>query len=607
MGSLFCIVRGRRDRQQSECVEVDLRLRAPGPIERPVGSGRDTMPAMETVDPRLRRTWWLTRVLGVLLVFGFWLHSRAWVFLCDDAFISFRYAVNLAHHGALEYNLGERVEGYTNFLWVLALVPGLFFDVWPDEVAPVLSVIGAGMLVVVSMLLLRGLRGRSGQPWQPADLVPAALMIASPEIMVWSQGGLETSTAAALAVAAMAAWIARKPMLAAVLAGLAGLTRADVLIGVAVFGIAWLLTTVRPSHLRQTQKNPNKNPNENPAERALKASTSNLGASALIKPAAVFVALVGGHLIFRRLYYGAWVPNTWLIKSHGALLRETHGVPYLLAWLEAIGLREPMMAALLLLIRVRHLVLALPIAALAIYVWSVGGDFMAYSRFLVLASALVAVLVGWLLADLGEILGKRWPRLAAVGWLLGLLLAGLLAMRAHGRFVVDQATSEGWIDGRFEGVRAMDHFATERLHVGTWMRIHLPPDTLITVGAAGAMPYISELPTIDVYGLVDPAIAKLPGIKPARGIRARPGHQIAAPRSYLLERDPDLFCHVGYVGPRRPSAASARRRGLGPNVVWACVEPEPLGSSREPSGRIGVNYYCCLRPRNRPVGPFGND
>ncbi len=46
----------------------------------------------------------------------------------DDAYISFRYAANyLTGHG-LVYNYGERVEGYTNFLWVmlLALLKGVF-------------------------------------------------------------------------------------------------------------------------------------------------------------------------------------------------------------------------------------------------------------------------------------------------------------------------------------------------------------------------------------------------------------------------------------------------------------------------------------------------
>ena len=43
----------------------------------------------------------------------------------DDAFISFpsRYAQNLAAGNGLVFNVGERVEGYTNFLWVILLAP----------------------------------------------------------------------------------------------------------------------------------------------------------------------------------------------------------------------------------------------------------------------------------------------------------------------------------------------------------------------------------------------------------------------------------------------------------------------------------------------------
>src|SRR5262249_43827913 len=49
--------------------------------------------------------------------FGPWL-------LVDDAFISFRYALNLARGQGLVFNPGERVEGYTNFLWTVLLAAG---------------------------------------------------------------------------------------------------------------------------------------------------------------------------------------------------------------------------------------------------------------------------------------------------------------------------------------------------------------------------------------------------------------------------------------------------------------------------------------------------
>ena len=61
------------------------------------------------------------RLIFILVVitalFAGW--KLRWV--CDDAFISFRYAENFANGKGLVYNEGEYVEGYTNFLWTLLL------------------------------------------------------------------------------------------------------------------------------------------------------------------------------------------------------------------------------------------------------------------------------------------------------------------------------------------------------------------------------------------------------------------------------------------------------------------------------------------------------
>src|SRR5262249_6892870 len=47
----------------------------------------------------------------------------AWV--TDDAYISFRYADHLVRGFGLVFNPGERVEGYSNFLWTLWCALGL--------------------------------------------------------------------------------------------------------------------------------------------------------------------------------------------------------------------------------------------------------------------------------------------------------------------------------------------------------------------------------------------------------------------------------------------------------------------------------------------------
>lgn len=42
-------------------------------------------------------------------------------FIQDDAFISFRYAEHLATGQGLVWFPGDRIEGYTNFLWTLLM------------------------------------------------------------------------------------------------------------------------------------------------------------------------------------------------------------------------------------------------------------------------------------------------------------------------------------------------------------------------------------------------------------------------------------------------------------------------------------------------------
>ena len=68
----------------------------------------------------------------------------------DDAFISFRYARNLARGMGLVYNAGERIEGYTNFLETPILAAGIKLGVEPTVTAKVVGGMAAlGALAVV--------------------------------------------------------------------------------------------------------------------------------------------------------------------------------------------------------------------------------------------------------------------------------------------------------------------------------------------------------------------------------------------------------------------------------------------------------------------------
>lgn len=171
----------------------------------------------------------------------------AWPVTIDDAYISFRYAKNLAAGHGLTWNPGEPpVEGYSNFLWVLILtlphlagISALTFA----KVAGLLASIGTLLGVV---LLVRRLSGSLA-----AGLVAAVILGHSVDFIVNAVLGLETPLFLLLLTLAVAETfaLAEEPTRARALrvalacAALA-LTRPE---GPAIFALAlgWLLVVRR--------------------------------------------------------------------------------------------------------------------------------------------------------------------------------------------------------------------------------------------------------------------------------------------------------------------------------------------------------------------------
>ncbi len=85
---------------------------------------------------------WVSKNIAVVSAFLLWLVPLAYLtsvswFLTDDAFISFRYVQNLLEGHGLVFNVGERVEGYSNFLWVLELAAiWKVLGIRPEHAAP---------------------------------------------------------------------------------------------------------------------------------------------------------------------------------------------------------------------------------------------------------------------------------------------------------------------------------------------------------------------------------------------------------------------------------------------------------------------------------------
>ncbi len=127
--------------------------------------------------------------------------SQLWIFrtfFVDDAFITFRYVQQFVAGNGLVYNIGERVEGYSNFLWVMLLSPPYALGADLVMTARVLSI----MLSVGTLILVSYLARRSSY----LILAPIMLAAAGP-FGAWTMGGLETSLFAFLLTASTIAFI----------------------------------------------------------------------------------------------------------------------------------------------------------------------------------------------------------------------------------------------------------------------------------------------------------------------------------------------------------------------------------------------------------------
>src|SRR5262249_17069495 len=118
-------------------------------------------------------------------------HAWSYRFLTDDAFISFRYARNLSHGAGLVFNPGgDRVEGYSNFLWVVLLAAADKVGVRPEIAATAFSLAATVALwATILWFALRLLPPSASRAWA---LLPLLLLAATRSVAVWSTGGLET-------------------------------------------------------------------------------------------------------------------------------------------------------------------------------------------------------------------------------------------------------------------------------------------------------------------------------------------------------------------------------------------------------------------------------
>jgi len=418
----------------------------------------------------------LPACVGLIYLF----HVQHLSFLGDDAYISFRYAQNLVEGYGLVFNPGERVEGYTNFSWVLLMAAAMKLGIPVESFSKLLGVLsGAGILFLVARLGARASGWRDPFCW----LAPAALAC-NRSFCAWSTGGLETQFFSFLVLAALDRFIAERtrndpaPWGSGLLFAAAALTRPE---GILFAAIASTFLAADVLRSRRTLRD------------------GMLWGLAFGLPVAM-------HFGWRLLYYGYPLPNTFYAKVSGAWFEQ--GWLYFRWFFQQHQLHWLLPLALFAWLRRRDFTTSLLLTTVIVfagYVAYVGGDRFEF-RFLVV----ILPMLFWLLQE-GAREAVRWlgERELHTGWQLAaaIALSLIILAAAYRPHVLELRNQHGMTT-----VENIGRYAERRAEEGRFLRElvdegYLQGDELVAVRGAGALPYFSRLPTFDIHGLSDIEVA----------------------------------------------------------------------------------------------------
>lgn len=450
--------------------------------------------------PRTSARWPYPLVLA-LFAAGAVVYAYELAWLSDDAFISFRYARNWIEGHGLVYNPGERVEGYTNFLWTALTAGGLLVGLEPASFVTALSLASlAGSVVLSGLLVWRLMPEGSGRAFSFAALALAT----NHTFASFGTSGLETMAGTLLVLVALERALAGA-ILASGSAGVAAtLMHPDHALLYGALGVA--LASLEPKNRRRL---------------ALYAAPFLLG----------FLP----YYLLRWAYYGDFFPNTYYAKSGGDAY-FSQGVVYL--WVS--GLAASAVAALPLALvgvnahkdRLAGRFVAIGVPLYLVYVAKIGGDFM-LGRLLCPVLPLIFVM-----AELGvrELL-NRPERLRHA--LAGLALFALPALpntvvKPNEKYLHIADEGGMYRVTSFDPLVVDNGFDQEaRLLAAVYQGAPRPPR--LGVGCIGIVGYATDYPIMDNWGLANRSVAHMPIRR-----RGRPGHEKLATPGHAFEHDVDI-------------------------------------------------------------------
>jgi hypothetical protein len=418
-------------------------------------------------------------IIGLAVAYAIYSTATSPRWVVDDSFILFRYADNLANHGELNWNLGEKpVEGYTGVTLVILLSIAIKLGISPIVAA---HIIGIACFFLGGLLILLILRG-----FNIGSATALALYFTAPFMYTHEWSGLETTLFAAAMLFCIYAFTSRHRMLFVSSILLVSLTRPE---GALLAAILFL--TFRPFSY---------------------------------KSLFVFVAPLLVYFLWRWAYYGQFFPNAYyakrvatgvssirfLIFCMKTWIRDPAAVPVdgrqswaltenvlnVSNFFRGYLLRPALVAFVLIVwasVRRHKYLIASMVAFCAIVLFT----YLSFKLEMNFSYRFLAPFYPLAILGLGGVLKTNGMRLK-------LILALMLLVIPQVRMNMGGMAEERQYTSTYKELMEEAH-----IPIGEYLRNTLSPNEWLVVDAdAGAIPYCSRLKTVDFGRLNDEYLAR---------------------------------------------------------------------------------------------------
>lgn len=408
----------------------------------------------------------------------------------DDAFISFRYARNLAEGNGLVFNVGEHVEGFSNPFWVFMLA---LFHIARMDIVITSKAIGLAC-GAFTLLLTRHLCRRTLGMSNEMTLFVLCYLATNVSFVYYAISGMETIFYTFCVVLMNYLLAERKEIFAGGICGVLSLTRPE--------GILFIIPLTLGSHLYGCKP-------------------QRIG-RILIIPTTMYALLVA----FRLLYFGTILPNTHGAKVGTMNLSLCSLMLHVKTFLGYTWHNSSVDHPLLFLAVVGTIILAsrsiVPLLAAigcaAFFVWYARYDWMSFWRFYVPVLPFIAALAFVPIDTIRYTVERSYRRQLVLVVCLFLIVVNLI----HTVKNIQELKSGEQFN---PAMHSRPH-----VRIGEYLRKIGSPSDVVVVNEIGAIGYYSNLTVIDMFGLTDRSVPSL-----------RRQKTLYAYADYILSRKPTFI------------------------------------------------------------------